>query len=236
MKIKIIGLVVAMPTEFISIKHALGEGQVIEKEILQTLKFNYKGLEIISMLSNIGKAASASTTTLLFSQYKCDIIINVGSCGGLNKAIKGSIIVSNKAAYCDVDVTAFNYKLGQMAEQPEAFISSNNFIDYNNLCTFIENKYSILKGQVITADSFIADPKIINKIKNMYFNTLAIEMEAAAIAQICYLYNKDFILIKKVSDLADQDAATHYTEEIKHFPQGVSDILLQAINYCVQLT
>ncbi|WP_251438417.1 5'-methylthioadenosine/S-adenosylhomocysteine nucleosidase, partial [Staphylococcus aureus] len=58
-------------------------------------------------------------TTLLISHYKVDIVINTGSAGGIGEGLAiGDVVISDKLAYSDVDVTAFGYEYGQMAQMP----------------------------------------------------------------------------------------------------------------------
>lgn len=227
-----IGFIVAMEEEFKSLKNIFDDSHVVESSPYKIYRNSYKNIDIIGIISRIGKAASSSATTILLSQYKCDLIINIGSCGGLNHANLSSVIVSNTAAYCDVDVSAFGYKIGQLPQQPEYFNSINKFVDYEHMLDYLkENNLKFLQGTVITCDSFISNKKKICQIKDIYPNTIAVEMEAASIAQICHHFNKDFILIKKVSDMADQEASTSFVNEITNIDKELEIVIDHITNY-----
>jgi adenosylhomocysteine nucleosidase len=158
------------------------------------------------------------------------VILNIGSCGGVNGANVGDIILSNIAGYWDVDVSGFGYKLGQIPGCAENFASNNNHINWNNLVKNIQSK-EVLTGFVISGDSFVNDEKKVAEIKNIYPNTLAIDMEGASIAQICNLYNKDFILVKKVSDKADKNATHSFKNEIINMEEKTSTIVKDILDY-----
>jgi adenosylhomocysteine nucleosidase len=176
MKYKII--IIAMKDELKPIKNQL---KVNEKGDYQT------GNTIIK-ISKIGKVNAAYTVTKSIYEYgKNNIkeIINIGTAGSINEPI-GTIIKGSKYIYGDVDVTPFNYQLGQVPEMPEYYGKEGNLI--------------------ITTDSFVTNIdnlKLSTEIKN---KITAIEMEATAIAQVCYLEDIKFSTYKVISDNANHKA------------------------------
>lgn len=225
-----IGIVVAMEEEFQALNSIFQE-KLEDDNFYKIYSANYKNIEIFGIISKIGKAASASATTHLINKYNPDFLINMGSCGGLNTASISSIILSASAGYCDVDVQAFGYKLGQLPQQPEFFNSKDNTVKFNDLLSFVNQQHSVLNGFVVTGDSFIADPKKVEIIKNIYPNTLSVEMEGAAFAQVCTTYNKDFLLVKKVSDMADSDASESFKDEINKMSENTTDIIKSILDF-----
>ena len=78
--------------------------------------------EVVLVQSGIGKVMSAMAVTLLVEVFSVEGIINTGSAGAVNHELKiGDVVVADKLAYHDVDVTAFGYAFGQMAQQPLYF-------------------------------------------------------------------------------------------------------------------
>jgi methylthioadenosine nucleosidase (EC 3.2.2.16) len=85
--------------------------------------------EVVLVQSGIGKVMSAMAVTLLVEVFSVDGIINTGSAGAVNHGLKiGDVVVADRLAYHDVDVTAFGYAFGQMAQQPLYFESSKYFV------------------------------------------------------------------------------------------------------------
>ncbi len=225
-----IGIIIAMEEEalaldFLNMQESCGNAH-------KTYTAKYGMLDIVVMISKIGKAASAATTSYLINKYSVDFLLNLGSCGGLNNSAVGDIILSNTSGYCDVDVRVFGYKLGQMPQQAEFFKSCDTNNIFADLCKYLQtNKYSIRQGFIITADSFISDSGIIKQIRDIYPNTLGVDMEGAAFAQTCNTYGKNFLLLKKVSDMADEDASKSFNKQINKMAENTSTVLRCIFDY-----
>ncbi|HXK00272.1 MAG TPA: 5'-methylthioadenosine/S-adenosylhomocysteine nucleosidase [Buchnera sp. (in: enterobacteria)] len=81
------------------------------------------GINITILKSGIGKVAASMMTTLLISYYNPDIIINIGSAGSISSLLKiKDIIVPDKTSYYDVDLSIFNYSIGQIPKYPNFFL------------------------------------------------------------------------------------------------------------------
>lgn len=225
-----LGIIVAMEEELAPILPLI-PCQKVNKKPFQLYSYKKENLQLSIIVSKIGKAAAAAATTYLIENYNPECIINIGTCGGVNNANLASIILANSAAYHDVDVTGFGYKLGQLPQQPEIFTNSNSTCNFQELSNFLKNSYSILNGLIITGDQFVANKDRVNIIKNMYPSIVAIDMEAAAIAQVCLMYNKSFIFLKKVSDLADHEATDSFKDELTKMNQQIPQIVLDLLNY-----
>lgn len=225
-----IGLIIAMEEELAAVKNFCINNNILLNNIENTFNLNlfnltYNNHTITVAISKIGKAAAAIATTILITHYSCDFIINLGSCGGLNNTPVGAVVLSDSSGYTDVDVTAFGYELGQLPQQPNIFTSANNYYSLNNLLNKLAGNSNIVVGTVICNDSFIANKEVVEKIKKIYPQTKAVDMESTAIAQTCYLFNKDFLFIKKVSDSADTDAAHSFSTEIQKMNETLPDII-----------
>lgn len=228
-----LGIIVAMEEELAPILPVLPCQKV--NNIFQLYQCKKNNLQISIIVSNIGKTAAASATTYLIENYNPDFLLNIGTCGGLNNTNIASIILANSTAYHDVDVTAFGYKLGQLPKEPAIFTSNNHIYNFQEISTFLKNRYPVLNGLIVTGDQFVANKDRVNIIKNMYPNIVAIDMEAAAIAQVCVRYNKSFIFLKKVSDLADSEATDSFKDELTKMNQQIPQIVLDLLHYLEEL-
>lgn len=202
-------------------------------EELTTEPFNVKkamfnSLNCTLLISGIGKAQAAASLTFAMEKFKPQMLIVVGTCGGLKETNVGDIIVSKQAGYGDVDVTAFKYKLGQLPNKPEFFASTIN--DFDNLIQNIQQTY-IKTGLIITSDSFIANKEKAQNMASIYPDSIAIEMESASFAQIASLYEIPFLLIKKVSDLADKEASSSFNENINSIEQNLLKTMQETLQY-----
>ncbi|WP_242359397.1 5'-methylthioadenosine/adenosylhomocysteine nucleosidase [Lactococcus petauri] len=182
--------------------------------------------EVVLVQSGIGKVMSAMAVTLLVEVFSVDGIINTGSAGAVNHELKiGDVVVADKLAYHDVDVTAFGYAFGQMAQQPLYFESSKYFV--SELKKAIENP---VVGLITSSDSFISSDGRIAEIKKHFPEVLAVEMEGASIAQAATALKKPFVIIRAMSDTASHDANVKFDEFIIEAGRKSAQTLMNFLN------
>jgi adenosylhomocysteine nucleosidase len=168
-------------------------------------------IELISTESGIGKVNSAATTALLIQHLDPDYIINVGSAGSLQRILRtGDVVIADRLTYHDVDVTAFGYQLGQLPNMPTYYYTDEILVNILQVHHF---PFRTIVGEIISGDTFIASNNAKIKISSCFSDALAVDMEAASIAQICYRLKKPFVVIKSISDIANTEA----TESFKQF-------------------
>lgn len=182
--------------------------------------------EVVLVQSGIGKVMSAMAVTLLVEVFSVDGIINTGSAGAVNHELKiGDVVVADRLAYHDVDVTAFGYAFGQMAQQPLYFESSKYFV--SELKKAIENP---VVGLITSSDSFISSDSRIAEIKKHFPDVLAVEMEGASIAQAATALKKPFVIIRAMSDTASHDANVKFDEFIIEAGRKSAQTLMNFLN------
>ncbi|QNS01927.1 MAG: 5'-methylthioadenosine/adenosylhomocysteine nucleosidase [Buchnera aphidicola (Pentalonia nigronervosa)] len=174
----------------------------------------YKKNNIFLIKSGIGKVSSSIATTVLINLYKPDIIINVGSAGALDTSLKiGDVIVPKALCYYDVNLSNFGYSFGQIPYFPKKFLINKKLFNFiNNLSKNF--KFTFLTGLLVTGDTFIRERNMINNIQYHFSSAIAVDMEATAIAQTCYQFNIPAIIIKSISDSADQNATIKFKKNI----------------------
>ncbi|GBG97030.1 5'-methylthioadenosine/adenosylhomocysteine nucleosidase [Lactococcus termiticola] len=166
--------------------------------------------EVVLVQSGIGKVMSAMAVVLLTDVFSVDAIINTGSAGALDEGLAiGDVVIADRLAYHDVDVTAFGYAFGQMAQQPLYYESSKYFI--SELKQVIDQPKV---GLITSSDSFIASSEKTAEIKQHFPDVMAVEMEGASIAQAATALKKPFVIIRAISDTASHDANVKFDEFI----------------------
>ncbi|AEO08568.1 5'-methylthioadenosine nucleosidase [Buchnera aphidicola str. Ak (Acyrthosiphon kondoi)] len=194
----------------------------------------FKKNNIFLIQSGIGKVSASISTMILINLYQPDIIINSGSAGSLNSLLKiGDIIIPEYTCYYDVDLTNFGYAQGQIPKYPKKFIINKKIHEF---CKKNALKYQLkfTKGLIISGDSFIRDNAHIKILKVQFPSAIAVEMESAAIAQVCYKFNIPLIVIKSISDSSDNNATFNFKKNISiasfQFSKFVKIILEDLIN------
>ncbi|WP_270049361.1 5'-methylthioadenosine/adenosylhomocysteine nucleosidase [Ignatzschineria rhizosphaerae] len=202
-----------------------------EKHIagVRFIKGTLEGREVVLLRSGVGKVQAAMATTLLHEHFKPTQIINIGSAGGLIEGMEiGDIIISDETAHHDVDLTPIGLEPATLPGLPQTFPSDPKLITLVNE-VLIALKINSQIGLIGTGDAFIADQKRVDAIKKLFPNIKAVEMEAAAIAQVCYLYQTPFIVIRALSDLPDKEMPMSFIEYLDFAAKNSANIVLKVL-------
>ncbi|WP_026583784.1 5'-methylthioadenosine/S-adenosylhomocysteine nucleosidase [Bacillus sp. J33] len=204
MKIAIIG---AMEEEVALLRNKIdGKG----KETIAGCEFTtgkMNGAEVVLLRSGIGKVNAAMSTAILLERFKPDYVINTGSAGGFNPDLNvGDVVISTEVRHHDVDVTAFGYEYGQVPQLPAAFKADSGLIQIAEACAKEVGEIQVVRGLIATGDSFMNDPARVDYIRDKFTNLQAVEMEAAAIAQVSYQFDTPFVVIRSLSDIAGKES------------------------------
>lgn len=190
----------------------------------------FAGKDIALCQSGIGKVNAAIATTLLKEHFAPDLVINTGSAGGIGGSLKvGDVVVGTHIMHHDVDVTAFGYQHGQVPQLPAAFVCNETLVAAAEkaACTFQAAR--VMHGLIVSGDSFINSKAAIEQIHARLPQPLAVEMEAAAIAQTCYQLDTPFVIIRAISDSAEDSASVSFEEFLevaaKHSAQMVQQMI-----------
>ncbi len=197
-----IGIIVAMEEELEAVLNIMNN--IEQKEIygisVQIGKIEQKEIAVVK--SGVGKVNAARVTQILIDKLNVKSIINLGSAGALSPLLNiGDIVIGEKLIQHDFDITAFDHDKGYITGVGDYIYSDIELIEKfkkaaNNLK---EKDYKIKTGIIATGDIFCTDIEMKNKIYSK-FDADCVEMEGAAIAQVCYLDNIPFIVIRSISD------------------------------------
>lgn len=207
-----IGLIGAMDEEVKLLKASMENAQTKEIASFQFTYGTIDGIQVVLLQSGIGKVNAAIGTTLLNQVFSPDYVINTGSAGGIHPELNiGDVVISNAVAYHDVDVTAFGYEYGQVPQMPPYFEPDEQLVSIAEKCAS-HNGQQVVKGLIASGDSFMNDINRINDIRAIFPNLYALEMEAGAIAQVCFRFHVPFVIIRSLSDIAGKDAPISFEE------------------------
>jgi len=221
-----IGIIAAMPQELKILVEALQN----EEKHLRLGKVYYTGSigrhEVVLVESGIGKVMSAMSVAILADHFQVDALINTGSAGAVSEGIAiGDVVIADKLAYHDVDVTAFGYAYGQMAQQPLYFESDKTFVaKIQESLSQLDQSWHL--GLIATGDSFVAGNDKIEAIKSHFPEVLAVEMEGAAIAQAAHALDLPVLVIRAMSDNANHEANISFDEFIIEAGRRSAQVLL----------
>ena len=224
-----IGIIGAMDEEVAILKAKMDN---VETTVIAGCEFyqgQLNGKQVILTKSGIGKVAAAIATTLLLERFTPDTIINTGSAGGYDTNLNvGDIVISTEVRFHDVDLTAFGYEIGQMAQLPAAFTADKTLIEIAQDAAQTIEGLNIIQGLICTGDIFMADPQKAEIARNNFPSMAACEMEAASIAQVCHQFEVPFVVIRSLSDIAGKKSELSFEEYLPIAAKNAS-ILVEAI-------
>nr|WP_281350659.1 5'-methylthioadenosine/S-adenosylhomocysteine nucleosidase [Metabacillus lacus] len=188
----------------------------------------YKGIEVILLKSGIGKVNAAISTTLLLDRYKPDYVINTGSAGGFHQSLNvGDVVISTNVVHHDVDVTAFGYAYGQVPGLPAAYKPAEELVKIAASQAEEISGIQVVKGLIATGDSFMSDPERVDFVRTKFQDLYAVEMEAAAIAQVCHQFDVPFVVIRSLSDIAGKESGISFEQFLDTAAKHSADLVLK---------
>lgn len=187
--------------------------------VFYTGKLDNKNLVV--SISGIGKVCAGSCASIMIHSFHANYVINTGAAGGINAALDiGDIVFSSKVAYHDVDVTAFNYKKGQLPKHELYFKADNNLIaKAKEAIGKINFPHKCYTGTILSGDVFVANKNLCLNLAKNFDDVWAVEMEGAAIGQVCSDFKVPFLVVRAMSDRADGNACSSYDDFSKEVAQ-----------------
>lgn len=228
-----IGIIAAENAEMMAIKEIMNN---IKEETVYNLVFtlgNIENKECVLVECGVGKVNAARTAQILIDKYSVDYVINVGSAGGVNKDLNIlDIVIGDKLVQYDFDISgAGNYEKGEICGTGKFFNSDNRLVELSK--DIIENMedrdFNIIVGSIGSADLFCTDSNLGAKIREE-FGVECVEMEGAAIAQVCMLDNVPFLVIRGVSDSPNGNNDIDFHTYLGIVSKRVATILKALVN------
>ena len=217
-----LGIIGAMDEEVAKIKEEMTEVSVTTVAGMDFYRGRIGGREAVVVRSGIGKVNAGICTQILADRFAVSAVINTGIAGSLRAEINiGDIVLSTDAVQHDMDASGFGYPVGQIPRvETFSFQADGKLIELAKGCNGAGNpEIQTFTGRVVSGDQFISD-----KAKKEWlieqFGGSCTEMEGAAIAQAAYLNGIPFLIIRAISDKADDSAGMDYAvfeaEAIRH--------------------
>ncbi len=179
------------------------------------------GVSAVVCKSGVGKVNAALCAQILILKYGCTHIINTGIAGAMASGLGiMDFVVSTDAVYHDMDATGFGYKVGQVPQMDVYSFPADEKMIEAVTETFKDSEknvgHKIIAGRIATGDQFISDKAVKAKIKENVAPA-CVEMEGGAIAHTCFLNKVPFVIVRCMSDMADDLSSNGY-----EFNEGVA--------------
>ena len=209
---KKIGIIGAMELEVEELKSKLTSPIVTTKAGMSFYEGTLNDVPVVVVKCGIGKVNAALCVQILIDLYNVTNIINTGVAGSLNAKLDiGDILISKEALHHDMDVTIFGYQPGEVPQMGvREFPADEKMIQAaKNACDTLGDNVHAIIGRVVSGDQFISDKAVKNRLIEVFQGDCA-EMEGASIAHGAYLNKIPFVIIRAISDKADDSAEMDY--------------------------
>ena len=226
-----IGIIGAMDEEVSILKEKMTNVKTTVVAGCEFYQGQLNAKQVILTKSGIGKVAAAVATALLLEKFQPDVVINTGSAGGYDTSLSvGDLVISTEVRFHDVDVTAFGYEIGQMAQLPAAFEADKKLINIAQQASESLQPLKTVQGLICTGDTFMADPIKAEVARKNFPSMAACEMEAAAIAQVCYQFKVPFVIIRSLSDIAGKTSEISFEQYLPIAAKNASILVENILN------
>ncbi len=167
-------------------------------------------VDVVIVQCGIGKVNAALCVQILCDCYGVTHVVNTGIAGSLCAELDiGDLVISTDAMYHDVDCTAFGYPMGKVPGMPDAYAADEKLIGYALAAAEKVNPGHTKTGRIASGDQFVCEKKLKAHIIDVT-GALCTEMEGTAIAQAAYRNGVPFVIIRAISDKADDSAEMDY--------------------------
>ena len=228
---KRIGIIGAMDLEVEHLKGEMQISRIVDKAGMEFYTGTLKGVDVVIVRSGIGKVNAGLCAQILADVFQVTHIINTGVAGSLNSKLDiGDILISKDALYHDMDVRIFGYQLGEVPQMGcREFKADKAMIEAAvSSCKEVNPDIHVEVGRILSGDQFISD-KAKKETLIADFQGDCTEMEGAAVAHSAYLNRIPFVIIRAISDKADDSAEMDYPtferEAAKHSAKLVEHMI-----------
>lgn len=242
-----IGLMSAMHEELALVLEAMPDERRVQVAGRDFWQGHWQGRPVVAVLSRIGKVAAATTATALIERFGVGSIVFTGVAGGIGPGVRvGDVVLADAFVQHDMDASplfarhevplygcsrfatdaALSERLGQAAAQVLAQVASH--VGGDAVREFGLHAPRLHTGLIASGDRFVSTTPECRALQQALPEALAVEMEGAAVAQVCFDYGVPFAALRTVSDRADDDAHADFSRFIRQVASRYSLAMLSA--------
>ncbi|MDR2654882.1 MAG: 5'-methylthioadenosine/adenosylhomocysteine nucleosidase [Oscillospiraceae bacterium] len=214
---KIIGIIGALEKETAMIAAKIEDRELLRVAGMEFISGRIGGRKVVAATCGIGKVNAACVCQTMFCRYSPDCIINTGVAGGIKDFLKPlDVVISESVAYHDLFMPE-----GYLTDEVPA--DNRLVLAAGEACARLGIKY--YKGRISSGDQFISDAQKKQDIIKIS-NPLCVEMEGAAVGHCSALNGAPFVVVRCVSDSADDGAGEVYYDFVQRAAEISSSVVL----------
>ena len=240
----------ALPEEIQGVIDLMENHQTLKMGKRTYFKGKINNIETIVVFSRWGKVAAATTVSALIHEFKITELIFTGVAGGIHSDLKiGDIVIGSRLIQHDLDARPLMNQF-EIPLLSQTYLSSNKSLvalSQKAIHTLLEDKTlhtvindSDLKefnikhpqlhlGDIASGDQFFSSDAQKHQLNSILPDVLCVEMEGAAVAQVCFEYEIPFVIIRTISDVADDNSHLDFSSFIKKISSKYSSEIIKNI-------
>jgi adenosylhomocysteine nucleosidase len=240
-----IGLMSAMYEELALVLEAMPDERRVTVAGRDFWQGHWQGRPVVAVLSRIGKVAAATTATAMIERFGVGSIVFTGAAGGIGPGVRvGDVVLANAFVQHDMDASplfpryevplygrslfatepALSNGLGRAARQVLAQVAAH--VGEGAVREFGLQAPRLHAGLIASGDCFVSSTQECHALQQALPEALAVEMEGAAVAQVCFDYGLPFAAVRTISDRADDDAHADFSRFIRQVASRYSLAIL----------
>ena len=211
-----IGIIGAMEEEIVSIHKDMENSELIEHAGIAFHVGQLFGVPVVLCKSGVGKVNAAVCTQVLIDRFGVSRVLFTGVAGAVDPQLEiGDIVISVDCVQHDVDVRALGFERGVIPfAEASIFAADTALVELASKSSETLFDRKVLKGRILSGDQFVADKALVKELYEQ-FGGACLEMEGAAVAQVCAMNRVAFVIIRSMSDKADGSAHVNFAEFTK---------------------
>lgn len=247
-----LGILAALPDELAGLLAEMSSARVTRIGMRDYHEGRLHGRDCVLALARVGKTAAASTATTLIREFGVESVLFTGLAGALGHDVAmGDVVVADHLVHHDMDARPlfprFEVPLLErayfdadaamreaLADAAQAFFSStfSTRIDAEARARFGLAQPTVHRGLIASGDLFVRDLEMVAGLRSVLPEVLCVEMEGAAVAQVCFEHAVPCAVIRVISDRADASAPVDFPAFLRHiaapYAAGIMQQCLQA--------
>ena len=129
-----------------------------------------------------------------------------------------------------MEATVFGYEYGQVPQLPPAFMADSRLMEAARKAVEDIGEHASAEGLIVTGDTFMSDADRVARVRDLFPDALASEMEAAAVAQVCHQFGVPFVVIRALSDIAGKESAMSFDEFLPKAAKHSAEAVMRAVS------
>jgi len=225
------GIIGALPEEVSLLCEEMEDMTTVHQSDMDFYVGTLGGAQAVVVYCGDGKVNAAMCTELLIAGFDCDAVIFTGVAGSLSADVHlMDIVISTETMYDDFDESPIGYEVGQVPNLDVLRFTADDTLvaAAQQACESLDTDSEVFLGTIATGDTFVDSDELKTKIVDLT-GALCAEMEGASVGHVCYRNDTPYVVIRTISDNADDEGGATFTELLSEAAANSARIVVEML-------